>query len=241
MGHGDRGQRDLPGRAAPGPSGRVLRLAGRAGAEHRQERRAACEASAETYAQPLMRWVHERILRFLQPGCGPCLPSHQSHDRADRRGAGAGDPLFATLTDFFGFCLTNRLEMRRGRLVRGAERLARQNCIACHLKAAGGQAGRAPPRACSPVRRSVRRRRICWRWRAGFRRASGSERCAPPTSCAARRRCARRSPDTARRSPRAASLRDAYAANGFPAPLRLSHFGIDIDRAPKPPPADPRR
>lgn len=29
-------------------------------------------------------------------------------------------------------------------------------------------------------------------------------------------------------------LKGAYEHNGFPAPLRLSHFGIEIDRAPKP-------
>src|SRR6202035_5331392 len=29
-------------------------------------------------------------------------------------------------------------------------------------------------------------------------------------------------------------LKRAYERNGFPAPLRLSHFGIEIDRSPKP-------
>ncbi|MGH6799995.1 MAG: glycosyltransferase, partial [Methylocella sp.] len=29
-------------------------------------------------------------------------------------------------------------------------------------------------------------------------------------------------------------LKGAYERNGFPAPMRLSHFGIDIDRSPKP-------
>ncbi|MGH6841249.1 MAG: glycosyltransferase, partial [Methylocella sp.] len=35
-------------------------------------------------------------------------------------------------------------------------------------------------------------------------------------------------------------LKGAYERNGFPAPLRLSHFGIDIDRSPKPERSDPR-
>lgn len=36
-----------------------------------------------------------------------------------------------------------------------------------------------------------------------------------------------------------AFLRDVYLRNAFPAPLHLSHFGVDIDRAPKPASLDP--
>lgn len=45
-------------------------------------------------------------------------------------------PTVATLTDFFGFCFTNKLEDARGLLCRGPSR-DRSNCVACYLKVAG--------------------------------------------------------------------------------------------------------
>ena len=45
-----------------------------------------------------------------------------------------GIPLVATLTDFFGFCFTNKLESADGSLCPGPN-LKRTNCIACFLKA----------------------------------------------------------------------------------------------------------
>ena len=45
-------------------------------------------------------------------------------------------PTIATLTDFFGFCFTNKLEDSQGQLCSGPTR-DRSNCISCYLKVAG--------------------------------------------------------------------------------------------------------
>jgi glycosyltransferase involved in cell wall biosynthesis len=47
-------------------------------------------------------------------------------------------PTVATLTDFFGFCFTNKLEDARGLLCTGPSR-DRSNCLACYLKVAGSE------------------------------------------------------------------------------------------------------
>lgn len=74
---------------------------------------------AETYAQPLMRWVHERILRFLRPDAvHVCHLINHTTALIDAARA-LEIPLFATLTDFFGFCLTNRLESAGAACARG--------------------------------------------------------------------------------------------------------------------------
>lgn len=45
-------------------------------------------------------------------------------------------PTVATLTDFYGFCFTNRLEDAKGLLCSGPSR-DRRNCVTCYLKVAG--------------------------------------------------------------------------------------------------------
>jgi len=49
---------------------------------------------------------------------------------------GLSIPVVATLTDFFGICLNNKLERYDGILCRGPDRLS-VNCLACYLKAGG--------------------------------------------------------------------------------------------------------
>jgi glycosyltransferase involved in cell wall biosynthesis len=194
---------------------------------------------AETYAQPLMRWVHERILRFLRPDAvHVCHLINHTTALIDAARA-LEIPLFATLTDFFGFCLTNRLECAGGGLCAGPS-ASRANCIACHLKAAGGQAGAsvASRLLARPAIRPAAAHLLALAGRVSPGLRVGTLRPADIV----RRPAALRAALAGYREAIAPSsfLRDAYAANGFPAPLRLSHFGIDIDRAPKPPPADPK-
>ncbi|BCW90498.1 D-inositol-3-phosphate glycosyltransferase [Alphaproteobacteria bacterium SO-S41] len=193
---------------------------------------------AGTYDQPIMRWVHERILRQLQPDAvHVCHLINHTRALLDATAA-LGIPTFATLTDFYGFCLTNRLEAAHGGLCAGPNR-TRSNCIACHLKAAAGQPGSGLlSRALgSPALRPLAAPALALAGRIRPAFQAGSLRPADII----------RRPDVLREAlagykeaiAPSTFLRDAYAANGFPAPLRLSHFGIDIDRSAKPPPPAP--
>ncbi len=90
----------------------------------------------DSYEQPAMRHVHERVLRKLRPDVvHVChLISHTTAllDVTRRMGI----PTFATLTDFFGFCYNNILENTKSELCAGPDAL-RANCMACFLKLVG--------------------------------------------------------------------------------------------------------
>jgi glycosyltransferase involved in cell wall biosynthesis len=187
----------------------------------------------DTYDQPSLRTLHERILRRLDPDIvHVCHLVNHTTALLDVVAA-LGLPAVATLTDFFGFCYTNKLEAIDGALCNGPN-ASRTNCIACHLKAAAGD-----PRAPRAIRALATHGAInlAARWLAGraqrdpqftvagFRPADLIERPAVL--------------ERALKVYRAALaptlfLKQAYEANGFPAPLVLSHFGIDIDRTAKP-------
>jgi glycosyltransferase involved in cell wall biosynthesis len=70
----------------------------------------------DSYEQPALRHLHERLLRQLRPDViHVChLISHTTAllDVARRMDI----PVFATLTDFFGFCYNNQLESAEGAL-----------------------------------------------------------------------------------------------------------------------------
>ena len=133
--------------------------------------------------------------------------------------------MMATFTDFFGFCYNNKLEAADGRHCPGPN-ARRTNCLACHLKLVG---------------------RPCSRWAVealvalahlpGMR----AGRVAGMVSDIAER------PEILHRlyqryalaiTP-SAFLEQAYLANDCRVPLRNVHFGVAIDRSPKPP-APPR-
>lgn len=190
----------------------------------------------DTYDQPAMREVHERLLRALQPDI--VHVTHLINHTAALLDATAamGIPTFATLTDFFGFCATNKLETAAGRLCGGPNR-QRSNCTACYIKQV----------AASPL--ASARMKAVDRW--GLRGATAE--LLARTSRPGERRFGIRTDDLKQRpgalreryrSYRAMVaptrfLRDAYAANGFTAPLVLSHFGVDIDRDTKPASPEP--
>ncbi len=190
----------------------------------------------ETYDQPAMRAVHERLLRALKPDLVHVthLINHTAALLEATRALRL--PTFATLTDFFGFCANNRLENSAGRLC-GGPNAQRSNCIACYIKDAAaspwasarlkavnrpgvrGLVAEAAARTARPERRSLGLRADDLKQRPGLlrERYNRSYRAmVAPTRF----------------------LRDAYAANGFTAPLVLSHFGVEIDRSPKPPRPD---
>gem|GEM_PF-172508 len=192
----------------------------------------------DTYEQPAMREVHERLLRALQPDL--VHVTHLINHTASllEVTAALGIPTFATLTDFFGFCFNNRLQAADGRLC-GGPNGARSNCTACYLKDAA-----AAPWASAKLKAANRPlvRRLV---------AETVARTAGPDGRAFGIRVddLKRRPGLLRERYRiyramvapTRFLRDAYAANGFEAPLVLSRFGIDIDRSPKPPRPDPER
>jgi glycosyltransferase involved in cell wall biosynthesis/SAM-dependent methyltransferase len=192
----------------------------------------------DTYEQPALRHVHERILRKLRPDVvHVChLISHTSAllDVTRRMGI----PTFATLTDFFGFCYNNVLETADGGLCSGPD-ATRANCIACFLKLEGSRqyAETLARLANLPVIRPLVSKCL-----AELGQREGNPFAISgfvPNDIVMR-------PVTLHRAMGAYSeaiaptlfLKKAYESNGFPAPMRVSHFGIEIDRGPKPPRPD---
>jgi glycosyltransferase involved in cell wall biosynthesis len=192
----------------------------------------------DTYEQPALRHVHERILRKLAPDLvHVChLISHTSALlEVTRRMA---IPTFATLTDFFGFCYNNVLENTRGELCAGPGP-TRANCIACFLKleAARADATAAGRLANVPAFRPTVAHALAFLGR-GRHDGFVIDRFTP-NDIVVRPGILHQAMGVYREAIAPTQfLRTAYARNGFPAPLRVSHFGIEIDRAPKPPRPD---
>jgi glycosyltransferase involved in cell wall biosynthesis len=192
----------------------------------------------DTYDQPELRVVHERILRRIAPDV-----VHICHLINHTKGlldvvSAMNIPTFATLTDFFGFCLNNKLEAADGSLCAGPS-ATRANCIACHIHAVcSTRKTRALQVLDSPVVRAV-----ASRWLASRPRTKGPPRFGFEPADIVERPAHLLDALSAIKGAIAPSafLRNAYLDNGFSAPLTLSHFGIEIDRARKPPPSDPGR
>jgi len=193
---------------------------------------------SETYDQPALRAVYRELLAELRPDIlHVCHLINHTATAADTA-AELGIPIYATLTDFFGFCLTNKLEAADGSLCAGPSN-SRANCIACHLKAAALQpgSGRAVRILGRPALRGAASVAL-----AGLGRVAPSARVGSLRPVDIVNRPGRLRDTLANYKVAIAPttfLRDAYARNGFPAPLQVSHFGIDIDRSAKPPSADP--
>lgn len=189
----------------------------------------------DTYEQSALRHLHERLLRELRPDViHVChLISHTTALLDVARALRIFT--FATLTDFFGFCYNNRLENAEGELCGGPD-AARANCVACFLKLVGAREHAKP---LTKLGADPRLRPFVSKYLAKLGRRennpfsiSGFE----PNDICVR-------PDVLRRAMGVYSdaiaptlfLKRAYESNGFPAPMRISHFGVDIDRRAKPP------
>lgn len=88
----------------------------------------------ETYYQPGMKQIHKDFLQELRPDI--VHVTHLINHTATLLEA-ARDlaiPTVATFTDFFGFCINNKLEAADGTLCHGPNS-QRTNCIACCVKA----------------------------------------------------------------------------------------------------------
>lgn len=144
-------------------------------------------------------------------------------------------PVYATFTDFFGFCLNNKLENVDSDLCVGPN-VARTNCMACHLKEAALRPDAAPWIA--PARSAVAARAIA--------ESSNIARKFPPIKGGAidglLQDIAAR-PDTLsylyndviRKAVAPTKfLRSAYESNGIRVPMSNIAFGVDIDRRKKP-------
>ena len=189
----------------------------------------------ETYYQPDMRPVLEKVLREIKPDLVHVthLINHTAAllevtQQMDIR-------TYATFTDFFGFCLNNKLEGADGSLCAGPS-ASRTNCVACHLK----DASRSPYAVAW-----VRRAGSPWQARliaeaANLGRRLPSLRGGPVDGFIE---------DIARRPETLAILynsgyagaiaptrflRGAYESNGITVPMQNIWFGVDIDRSPKP-------
>ncbi|KQP17277.1 glycosyltransferase family 4 protein [Pseudorhodoferax sp. Leaf265] len=190
----------------------------------------------ETYYQPDMRPVLEAVLRELKPDIVHVthLINHTAALLEVTQQLGIAT--YATFTDFFGFCLNNKLEAANGDLCAGPSP-SRTNCMACYLKDAARS-----PYADRWVRQATSPRSA--QWIASLsnvgRRLPGL-RNGPVDGLL--EDIARR-PDTllglyngAYRGAVAPTrfLKTAYESNSITTPMRDIWFGVDIDRSPKTP------
>lgn len=189
----------------------------------------------ETYYQPEMRDVLERVLKELKPDVVHVthLINHTAALLEVTQKLSIAT--YATFTDFFGFCLNNKLEAANGTLCSGPS-TSRTNCVACHLKAASQNPGGA--------------QWVRYAANAGMAQAIADvidvARKLPPLRHGAINELVediRCRPDTlaslynigylAAVAP-TIFLNRAYASNGIRVPLHNIQFGVDIDRSPKP-------
>ena len=189
----------------------------------------------ETYYQPDMRPVLEQVLCDIKPDV--VHVTHLINHTASLLEVThqLGIPVYATFTDFFGFCLNNKLEAADGELCNGPS-ASRVNCMACYLK----DAARSPyaekwiRSASTPLLAKMIANIANFCRRLPGVREGGVDGLLEDIA---------RRPETlvglynlAYKGAVAptAFLKHAYEANGVATPLTKIWFGVDIDRAPKP-------
>ncbi len=200
--------------------------------------RSPSRSAREDYDHPALAPLIERILRDLNPDVVHIAHLANFTATLPNVTARLGIPTFATLTDFFNLCITTRLELPDGELCHGPN-ASRSNCLSCGMLA-----------------RSVERPSAFWRILAqpAVRTAAGvtAAMLAPvlPFSVGRDARAVRDRAQVLRvalahcKAAFAPStfLAELFDAHGAGPPLFRSPFGVDIDRAPKPPaPARPVR
>lgn len=188
----------------------------------------------DSYEQPALRHLHERLLRKLTPDvihvCHLINHTTALLDVARRMDI----PVFATLTDFFGFCFNNNLENAQGGLCAGPDK-ERAGCIACFLKLAGARpnAKLIARLGGHPALRAHVSRPLAWLGRS--EREPFIISSFAPNDLVLRPEILRHAMEVYRAAIAPTHfLKHAYQQNAFPAPLRVSHFGVEIDRSPKP-------
>jgi glycosyltransferase involved in cell wall biosynthesis len=189
----------------------------------------------DTYVQPEMSEVLRSVLTKLQPDVIHVTHlinhtavllslAHEMHI-----------PTVATLTDFFGFCFTNKLEDARGLLCSGPSR-DRSNCVACYLKVAGTAKTTHPLLAWLRRRLPLSLLSRLFVLAARFNILPAKELVHVVKDLQDR-------PDLLREHYNCtynvvvaptAFLAKAYRANGLQVPIRTHWFGVDIQRSTKP-------
>jgi glycosyltransferase involved in cell wall biosynthesis len=146
-----------------------------------------------------------------------------------------GIPTYATFTDFFGFCLNNKLEAANGDLCAGPT-ASRTNCVACHLKAAARNPGAAQWMRHATTARMAQVIAIGVNWarrmpglRGGAIDGLVEDIVCRPNTLASLYNAGYRAAVAPTKF-----LRSAYEANGICVPLHNIQFGVDIDRSSKP-------
>jgi glycosyltransferase involved in cell wall biosynthesis len=196
----------------------------------------------ETYYQTDMRPVLEKVLRELRPDVVHVthLINHTAALLEVTQQLGIST--YATFTDFFGFCLNNKLETADGKLCEGPSS-TRTNCVACHIKDAARN-----PYTKNWTRHATTPRNAIWLASAAnmARRFPGLK--GGPVDGLIED-IARR-PDTLKllynSGYKAAItptrfLQQAYESNEIQVAMHNLWFGVDIDRRPKPVRADNHR
>ncbi|MBN2986714.1 glycosyltransferase [Pseudomonas lactucae] len=89
----------------------------------------------ETYYQPEMREILKSLLSELKPDVVHVTHLINHTSVLLEATSALGIPTYATFTDFFGFCLNNKLEAADGALCAGPSP-SRSNCVACYIKEA---------------------------------------------------------------------------------------------------------
>ncbi len=189
----------------------------------------------DTYYQPDMRPVLEKVLRDIQPDV--VHVTHLINHTASLLEVtqALGIPTYATFTDFFGFCYNNKLEAADGSLCSGPAP-NRTNCMACHIKDAAQHPGasRLLRRCASPPRRALWAAKIANLvrrfppWRGGPVDGLLEDLYRRPETLLSLYSTYREVVTPTR------FLRGAYENNGFTMPMRNIGFGVDIDRQAKP-------
>lgn len=189
----------------------------------------------ETYYQPNMSAVLETILNELQPDVVHVTHLINHTAALLEVTSKLGIPTYATFTDFFGFCLNNKLEAADGELCAGPS-ATRTNCVACYIK----DAARNPHaeswmrRATTPfAAKTIATVAVALHKLTGLK---GRQAGKLIEDIACRPELLNKLYNNGYRAAIAPTkfLGDAYRANGMKMPLHDIWFGVDIDRSPKP-------
>jgi glycosyltransferase involved in cell wall biosynthesis len=189
----------------------------------------------ETYYQSEIRSTLEKVLLDLQPDVVHVthLINHTSVLLEVTQALGV--PTYATFTDFFGFCLTNKLEDANGKLCKGPSP-SRTNCVACYIKevsrssqTSGWMRHGTTPRSARWLATGANLVRKLPGVRAGAIDGLLEDIARRPDTLGMLYNAGYKAAATATKF-----LRDAYASNGIRVPMHGIWFGVDIDQSPKP-------
>ncbi|CAO4134593.1 glycosyltransferase family 4 protein [Methylorubrum extorquens] len=186
---------------------------------------------SETYYDPSLRGIQERIIRGINPDVIHIthLINHSASVLEVARAL--KKPIVSTLTDFYGFCFNNKLETAEGGLCHGPNKL-RSNCLECYMKDVSSKPW-APEEYGKYADASYRK--MASKVFAFRSRVLRDDKIKDFNSITARPNVLNNYyKHISRAIAPSAFLLNAYKDNIRGLKLKLSHFGIDIDRSTKP-------